>query len=525
MPNSIRPQSGAKRGMSELDTMPHVSKRPTGRPGNDPTDARRRLSAQGLLLAYVLIPMVLATGIFVWLMSSLFEHRARMQLEEQVRLVSRAVLLPLGHALENERPGAVGEVLRSLASIQRLYSIDVYNQQRHLVTSTNPSTEPSKLAPQVTLIREEGLEQNLDVAGRTVYSYTLPITTSTSDDILGWLRITRREREIRAQAAAIRYQGLLLGGAALLIIGAVVLVGHRRAIGEPLRRIGGAVREIERVQDNRVPTGGPREIQRVGDAINRMLTKLETAEQHLAERREREINLERKMRQREKLAVIGQLAGGVAHELGTPLSVIDGQAQRLLRDPASSPALRSKLETIRAEVERVSATVRQLLDVGRETPGDQREWVSVRSIGEAAMKATAATLDTQHLTLSFDGNCLDAPICVDRMRIEQALLNILRNAVQASPAAGAIHLRADREGNGIRWIVTDEGTGVAPQHRERLLEPFFTTKDPNQGTGLGLSVVHGIAKTYDGELLFRQREHRGTEVQLMLPAVFEEQPT
>ena len=195
---------------------------------------------------------------------------------------------------------------------------------------------------------------------------------------------------------------------------------------------------------------------------------------------------------------MGRLAAGVAHELGSPLSVIDGKAQRVLRSETLDDAPRKGLLQIRSQVQRLSEIVRQLLDFGRAAGRPVRR-MPADVLAHSAAAAVADELASLRVQLDVQAPPLTLYCEVDPSRFEQALTNLLRNAAQASPG-GQVRLRWWQEEGCLVYQVEDDGPGVAEQDRAALFEPFFTTKPVGKGSGLGLAVAHGVVAESGGRI-------------------------
>lgn len=480
-----------------------------------------RFSVRTLLLAYVLVPLVLTLVGMGWLVSVRFEAQSREQLKEDVQLVARAVQLPLGRALSKGRLGAVEETLRSLAQIERIYSIDVYDRQGRRITSSGTQEDVDDRGRLRLLMEAQRRAESYDeVAGQPVYSYFVPITSAGTGQLVhGLLQVTRPKRDLDAAVSAIRMEILGAGVLAILLVGAIVILGHRRAIGAPIRELDRHMGRIEAgTRGLRAPEGGPEEVRRLAGSMNRMLAGIEAAEADVAIRREREMELERELRRREKLAALGQLAGGVAHEVGTPLGVIDGQAQRLRRHARHPERVESIADAIRTEVARLGEIVKQLLEFGRDAE-DRRRQVSVDRVAASVRSVLREPAREHSVEIRLEPPAEEIEIRVDPLRLEQALVNLLRNAVQATPAGGRAELAWWSVGEDLRVEIRDEGSGIPEPIRDKLFEPFFTTKPVGEGTGLGLAVVHGVVEEYGGQIEFHDREPAGTVVRLELPVV------
>ena len=308
--------------------------------------------------------------------------------------------------------------------------------------------------------------------------------------------------------------------AAVLALAAVciVLLGHWSAIGRHLQQLTQSMARVAAGdRQHRAPRSGPQEIAVLGRALNQMLDSIADTERRMAEQKAREAELEARLRRSQQLAAVGRLAAGVAHELGSPLSVIDGKAQRVLRSETLEDGQRKGLLQIRSQVQRLSEIVRQLLDFGRAAGRPVRR-MPAEVLAHSSAAAVAEELATLNVTLQLAAAPEPLSCEVDPPRFEQALTNLLRNAAQASPG-GRVLLRWWREGECLLFQVEDDGPGVAEQHRAALFEPFFTTKPVGQGSGLGLAVAHGVVAESGGRIELVESSLGGAAFRISLALV------
>lgn len=219
-----------------------------------------------------------------------------------------------------------------------------------------------------------------------------------------------------------------------------------------------------------------------------------------------------------KLATVGELAAGLGHEINNPLNNILGLAKLMERE--SGEALpewaRHDLDTMRRECERAAEIVQGLLNFSRQMAPQYGEF-SLRALLDEAFtllrrKAQASGV---RLLYQMDGDHL---LHADRNQILQVLINVLLNAIQASPVNGRVRVSALLEGNQLRIHVEDEGSGVPQEYLGRIFDPFFSTKGEGQGTGLGLSVSFGIVRRHQGDIeVDRSRDLGGARVSVRLP--------
>ena len=239
-------------------------------------------------------------------------------------------------------------------------------------------------------------------------------------------------------------------------------------------------------------------------------------------RREQQERLSRSAR----LADIGQLAAGVAHEINTPLASIALRAESLLK-AAQDPALQSVesfknfpryLKTIDEEIARCKRIIGALLEFSRTRRPETRD-TDLNQLAEKAADLVGHQFRLKQVTLSLALEPSLPHVTADDAQIRQVILALLMNALDATAAGGAITVRTSRADDGkVALAVEDTGIGVPPENLQKIFTPFFTTKPVGQGTGLGLSVSHGIVAAHSGEIHVASEPGIGTRVTVALPA-------
>jgi signal transduction histidine kinase len=222
----------------------------------------------------------------------------------------------------------------------------------------------------------------------------------------------------------------------------------------------------------------------------------------------------------ERLATAGQLASGIAHEVGNPLGAISGYAELArarLRDggPAALAQAAEFAERIAGESARIDRIVRDLLDLARPSPPDVRP-VQVRGPLDAALRLARAQPRFRAVEVTEDVPADLPPVLADEQRLAQVLLNLLLNAGDALAAAGAVRVSARVAGAAVELAVEDDGPGFAAADLPRIFEPFFTTKPAGQGTGLGLAICRGIVEALGGGIRADNAPGGGARVVLRL---------
>ena len=248
----------------------------------------------------------------------------------------------------------------------------------------------------------------------------------------------------------------------------------------------------------------------------------------VTERRE----LEGRLRQVQKMEAIGQLSGGIAHDFNNILGSIVGNAQLGSEEAAHVPEAASHFAEILRAARRAANLVQQILTFARQDSHEKRR-IRLRPVLEETARLLRATLPAGIDLVVHVAPDVPA-VLADDTQVQQILLNLGTNAWHALPRGGRITLELDRRaideaaarshpdlkpGDYARLRVRDNGTGMDTATLERIFEPFFTTKPPGQGTGLGLSVVHGIVRSHGGAVLVESAPGVGTTFDILLPAV------
>nr|MCU0585444.1 ATP-binding protein [Desulfobacterales bacterium] len=240
----------------------------------------------------------------------------------------------------------------------------------------------------------------------------------------------------------------------------------------------------------------------------------------IIERREAEsekVRLQAQLQHADRLATIGKLAAGVAHELNEPLTGILGFAELLAEIPDMPAQAASDLARIQAAALHAREVVRKLLLFARQI-SPRQDPVDVNRIAAEVASFFDARCTRQGIDvrLALEENL--PAIAADEAQIRQILVNLVVNAIHAMQAGGRLTVSTRQRGTDILLTVRDTGTGIPEEIKEKIFLPFFTTKEIDQGTGLGLSVVHGIVKSHRGRIKVGSTPGKGSEFRVYLPS-------
>ena len=243
---------------------------------------------------------------------------------------------------------------------------------------------------------------------------------------------------------------------------------------------------------------------------------------------ERRMTVEQ-LRQAERLGVVGKLAAGLAHELGTPLNVISGHAELLEIEQITPKTLHATAQTILAQTAKMTSIIRNLMDFSRRGGGD-RTAIEIDSLGESAAQLLAPMARKHSVKIEvIAGGAGKTVVFGNRTELEQVIINLMVNGIQAMPKGGTLRVRTsvpERDQATRRSTpptnfacieVEDEGSGISPEALPQIFDPFFTTKEVGAGTGLGLSVSYGIVSDHGGRIQVASSIGSGSTFFVYLP--------
>jgi signal transduction histidine kinase len=218
----------------------------------------------------------------------------------------------------------------------------------------------------------------------------------------------------------------------------------------------------------------------------------------------------------EKLASVGRLAAGLAHEIGNPLGIILGYIDLLKSGAKETGESRDYLLRIEEEIARIHHVIRSLLDFCRQSSAQSTE-VDVNLLIREIIDLVACQRTFHAIEIRTD-LAEDIPMAfMEAEKLRQVLINLLLNSADAMPRGGTITIRSAREDDTLILEVKDTGTGIPPEHMDKVFDPFFTTKEEGKGTGLGLSVCMGLIESMGGTIGLHSEKDKGTTAVISLP--------
>jgi len=339
---------------------------------------------------------------------------------------------------------------------------------------------------------------------------------------------TRLDRELRF--VTLSRLGRLAAGVAVALVCSLiaVLIGFR-LVGRPVARL---LERAHRIGEGDYSTRlNLRQRDEIGDLareIDAMCDRLEEARRRVAEEEQARALALEQLRHTDRLATIGQLAAGVAHELGTPLAVVSARAELLASGELAAPDAIENGRVIGEQTARMTAIIRQLLDFSRRRNA-QMVTTDLRPLVQRTVDLLGATARRHQVRTEVLMGMEPLVARIDQAQVQQAVTNVIVNGIQAMPKGGTLTVRlgarnaappagqAGRPGLHACIEVQDEGAGMTADQLTRIFEPFFTTKAVGEGTGLGLSVAYGIVTEHEGWFEVESTPGQGTVMRIFLP--------
>jgi two-component system NtrC family sensor kinase len=360
--------------------------------------------------------------------------------------------------------------------------------------------------------------------------FTAPCHFHSADDtVLGLLDISVSLEMLRQKSHGYRLQFIMLTCLLLLMIGMLITILTHYLVDIPVQRL---VRHSAQVAsgnlESRVPVTSRDELGELSESVNRMTESLGRADRELkgwadslehkvAERSQEIMRMEEQLRRSEKLASLGTLAAGVAHEINNPLTGILLYASILDSDKRLDPALLPDVEKVITETQRCAGIVKDLLEFSRESL-PEKETIALDAVLDEVATFFHQQPDFKNIAITnnYDSNL--PLVSVDPSQIRQVFMNLVINAGHAMPHGGNLEISTYRSVDGKNAFVEikDNGIGISDENLARIFDPFFTTKA--DGTGLGLSISYGIIENNGGKIQVKSRVGEGSSFTVMLPA-------
>lgn len=344
----------------------------------------------------------------------------------------------------------------------------------------------------------------------TSYRYTY-VPVDIDGQKKGGLELRQTLLSLREYSNRMILRALIITALLASISGLVLYFYIDRKIGRPLNKL--------KTQANRIGEGdfsannnitGNDELADMGRTMNDMCSRLLIAKEKIKFEYDARLKTLEQLRHTERLSSFGLISAGIAHELGTPLNVVDGRAKMILKEELRREEVEECATIIKNQAERMTLIIRQLLDFTRR-PKQHVAKENIALLVKQVFQLLYPMASKQHVHFSLhreEGS--EVTLSVDSSQIQQVLVNLLMNSIQAMPNGGKVEVvlanetnsstqnNEEKSGKYLKIRIADEGEGICKENLEEIFTPFFTTKKIGTGTGLGLSIAHGIIDQHGG---------------------------
>jgi signal transduction histidine kinase len=363
------------------------------------------------------------------------------------------------------------------------------------------------------------------------YLYAVPLHSRDDPQIAGMLEVSHSADTLDTSADDLWRAAALV---TLIVLVTTLVVGllARRLVSRPITKLLRGIDDVAKGDLSHVILSErDDEIGAIATRFNDMTFSLRESRAETERQNDEKLTLEQRLGQTEKLATIGQLAAEIAHEVGTPLNVIAGRARSIHRKARENPEAVEKNATIVAEqTARITKIIQRLLDFTRRKVGHTSTHgvVLVNEIVVQTMELLHGQFQAAKVKTRIERGDNLPRVNGDSDRVQQVLINLVLNAVQAMPDGGSLVVSTrsitrarpglEAEQSFVVLAVADNGVGIPADIRDKIFDPFYTTKEGQGGTGLGLAVCSGIVKEHDGWIDVEDGDAGGSVFRVYLPA-------
>ena len=477
------------------------------------------------LTVYLLLGVLVGLGLDVYLSLDHIRTNLLKDMHSEVASISRTLRVAVEKAGNTAPERYFAQMATEISGFENIRGLVFYDRGgRETWRSQSLQYRPLPQVDVRTVVTTQTPVEGLYREGSAERYYRVePIASTAGEGIAAFLVLEDFPlftRELHARVLEMVLVNLVL----LAVLASIVSIVIRQSVTQPLQTITRHIEAIGRGQfDDRLDLIRHDEIGQLADEFDRMTAQLQEAQRRLIAEHEEKLHLERVLRHSEKLAALGRLASRLAHEIGTPLYIIQGRAEQLLQRESLPDKERGVINVIIAQIERISGFIRQLLTLSRRAE-PQLRLISLNDIVHRVSQTVGDQRNHSGVEIIVELTEELPPILGDPDQLQQVLLNLSVNALQAVGSTGRVTFSTRCATSGspsairtVEAVVTDNGPGIPTEYLPHLFEPFFTTKGMTHGTGLGLAISHEIVLNHHGEIRVESMAGQGSRFIVSLP--------
>ncbi len=451
------------------------------------------------------------------------EHQLRRAARHDTHLLGRSLQVSFENALRDRQSEDVQETLSALERIDPTVDVFVYDAAGARVAASTGAVERTHWtgAPPA-----HALLQFVDEPAPGYVELRLPLRI-TREERSATLVLIRPLGDMRADLAATRMSVAATVTGFVLLVALITMLLSRLLVGQPLAEMARLMRRVR--AGDLSPAAAPRRDDEVGQTLREfeaLVGALRETRVGLEAETEARRRVEGQLRELDKMRAVAQLAAGLAHEIGSPLQILEGRLAALTTKADDAAETRRVTRILLEQTQRITRIVMRLKELARRRPLALERFDALEPV-----RTVVDLLEGEARRRGVELVLVDAPdlpqVEGDSDAVQQVILNLVRNAFDATARGGRVQVtlartklqRAGRApGDALRITVSDNGRGMDRDTSEHAFEPFFTTREATGGTGLGLAVVKGIVDELDAQIALDSELGRGTSVVLDIPA-------
>lgn len=499
----------------------------------------------------VIIAVFVTEGLFLYLNIRSLSRQILQKTEEEAFNLSETIRLSIRYAMIKDRRDEYQRIIDDVAKRKGIVEVRIFNKQGMITVSSDRSKVGTIVDKKAEACygchREDEAKVLLPSDSKTRIYHTEkqsllglinPIYNESSCypchpkslNVLGVLDTTISLEDFEKERKQIYNRMIISGVISVIIISFLLSLLLTKFVNRPIEKLLLATREAARGNlDTKVEIRSHDELGELAQSFNHMISELkrsrnaieewtQTLEQKVNERTKELQQVQDQLIRAGKMAALGELAAGVAHEINNPLTGVLTFSSLMLKKVDENHPWKKDLENIVQQTTRCRNIVRGLLDFARQRKPDKKEW-DVHSLIERTLALLENQAPFQNIQIIKEFKQNMPMILVDPDQIQQVFMNILINAADAmSKNGGTIIIKTDLKDGIAEISFTDTGCGMTKEQLSKLFTPFFTTKEPGKGTGLGLAISYSIIQNHNGDIEVESEPGKGSTFRIKLPA-------
>jgi two-component system NtrC family sensor kinase len=502
------------------------------------------------ILISVIIAVVGIEGVFLYLNIRSLSQQMIEKTEEEAFNLSETIRLSIRNAMIKDRRDEYQRIIDDVAQRKGIAEVRIFNKLGEITVSSDKTRVGTVVDKQAEACfgchREDEAKVLLPSDSKTriyhredqsLLGLINPIYNEPSCypchpknlNVLGVLDTTISLEEFEKQKAQIYTQMVTTGIISVVLLSFLLSLLITRFVNRPIDRLLAATKRAANGNlDQAVSIRSHDELGDLSESFNNMISELkrsrdaieewtETLERRVQERTQELQQVQDQLIHAGKMAALGELAAGVAHEINNPLTGVLTFSSLLLKKVDENHPWRKDLETIVQQTSRCRNIVKGLLDFARQRKPDKKQW-DIHTLLERTISLVEQQAPFQNIRIVKEFKTDLPMLYVDGDQIQQVFMNILLNASDAMARKGGTLTIKTESRDGVAEVsFTDTGPGISKEHLQKLFDPFFTTKETGKGTGLGLAISYGIIQSHNGDIKVESAEGKGATFRVKLP--------